>query len=1163
MRRLAPNRFSHCSLVLVRQPRRGCLRFLRRAHRSLPVLLLAAALLFGSGLGSVITAAAAHAASPAACAAGGNLKPAAGGDCTPAAEAQSMSYDAALTGCVGNVMYGDFDTTVAENGASPPTEWFNTGTGTLGGATRDHYGYTYPGGTKTECSDIAASALALWGWGGDYQGFLTAMGYSYHANTSTGKPSYNSPFGGVGENKDREAAFQKAVQQKVYGGNAPVLSAAAQYDLASDAFLRNGGNCQATDLGLYGSLNATEKQYVDAGTVQDAATNSSGIGFSESGSMKYDKVIVVDPDDGSEPVHGYAFMITSTTYSQGGSLTDSITETLYGYPPTTNEACATLVSDMNKDAAALSAWLKANADTPDRANDTSASSETATQDCSSTVQGLGWIVCSALNALGGLDDAMWGFVSGLMTQSPFATTDLVQQAWRVFQSIANVLLVIAFLVIIFVQLTGFASSSVGANLGVKKALPRLIIVAILGNLSFSLMEVAVDVVSIVGNGLYQLLNGIASNPTVPSWTAQIGAGFGLLAGGAAVGTALAISPEWAFYLALPAAAAAALGFLAAVVTLFLRQALIPILAMLAPIALVAYIFPNTKPWFDRWWKLLVPLLVLYPLAAVLFGGLKLSAAIINSGGQWWTTLAALIVMGAPLFMLPFLARQSGPALGKIAGGISNLSKRISQPVAKWAGAQRKQALDISSGRPAGRFNLAKRAYQGIGALNKDRAIRAQAGVEEAKARDNQRLTKPGAVERLSRGLPKDGAGANLIRAGVTRAQAEEVKNAMDAIRADKSINTNNREHLQKALETSIASDKPDYARVSALTNFLAQTRGADELAETIGNAQKRPGGLSEEMAATLQGAVTSPENGGILKERRPDLVAWGGNGGDLAVETNNAKNWNKSAEEATGWTIKGFEAAKNSGGLTQEAARQLLSTDSLRGKIDPDKQKVVIEIAGGDPKAPTGGAAPSSPSGGGAGTPPRAGGGAPGGSPPPPRGGGSTPTAPRAAADGEEFDVRDTASTTRRGPGRSSATTSPTAAPVFNLRPGSTPSLDPDNTVEVPMPDGSTRLVDVRQPNAVTDAAFAAADAARGSAGSTPFAVSSDGTVEPNSARGRAEAAQTIAAEGTAGDTAFRVDHEGEASPVRDAGQTGNATDELGRQTPTGADDDYHDRLSN
>ncbi len=681
---------------------------------------------------------------------------------TPDQEATSYSYYVALGGCIQNNMYGDFNSTVAENGNANPSEWFDD---------YSAYGYIYPNGQKTDCKAIASDALALWGWTNS-EDFLTAIKYTYTANTNTGTPSYHGTADGATRIKD----FQAAVKAEIYGGATPSLSAQATYDIDFGGFTQNGGSCSATDLGLYSSLNSTQKSYVDAGT----SATSYGGGRTTNGTT-YVKIPVVDPTTGASADHGYTFKTTNSVGITSSSTTDHVT--LYGYQATAQTAtCEELVAGIQKNATTYSQWIISHKtkDTQPPAACVSGSTDpacTTTQPtCGSTIQGIGWILCPVFTALGGFDDGMWNFVSGLLDVSPLqqvndqGQTTTTYLAWKTFQSIANVVLVISFLIIIFSQLTGQGVT----NYGVKKTLPRLIIVAVLINISFIVMQISVDLANIIGKSLYDLINGIVGNPTPPSWgnllTTILGLGTGIYVGAAAI----AIAPEAAIMILIPGALAAVIGFLAAALTLMFRQAIIPILAILAPLAFAAYLLPNTKPLFDRWWKLFSSMLLLYPLAAVLFAGVKLSANLISAGHHWWETLTALIVMGAPLFMLPFLARQSGSFLGKVNSGVKGLAGRVQKPVGSWADSRRKNALARSDASTPGRRNIGKRIRQGFQTRAANREIRTEAYNAQRSANFNEEVAATGGA---SIGNVKGSAANAYVRGVGSRAKAEELKQA--------------------------------------------------------------------------------------------------------------------------------------------------------------------------------------------------------------------------------------------------------------------------------------------------------------------------------------------------------------------------------------------------
>jgi len=303
--------------------------------------------------------------------------------------------------------------------------------------------------------------------------------------------------------------------------------------------------------------------------------------------------------------------------------------------------------------------------------------------CGSVITtGIGWIVCPVISTLTALNDSMWSFVENLLFVNPISkSNDGVYKGWVTIRNISNVFFVIAFLVIIFSQLSGFGIS----NYGVKKLLPRIIVVAIAINLSFIVMQVAIDATNIIGKGLYDAIYASSPTPTI-GWADALklvleGSGIALGAGAAAL---VILGPEAALLALLPILLSALVSFLAAALTLIFRQAIIPILAMIAPLAFIANLLPNTEQWFKKWSKLLLNMLMLYPMAALVFAGARFaSSAIIGEAvkqGDTFNMIIGLIVLSLPLFSLPFLSRQGAPMLAKVSGALGNLGKRITSPI---------------------------------------------------------------------------------------------------------------------------------------------------------------------------------------------------------------------------------------------------------------------------------------------------------------------------------------------------------------------------------------------------------------------------------------------------------------------------------------------------
>jgi len=569
--------------------------------------------------------------------------------------------------------------------------------------------------------------------------------------------------------------------------------------------------------------------------------------------------------------------------------------------------------------------------------------------CGSMVAGVGWIICPVIAGLSGLNDAMWGIASTLLTVDPLDDDGPIFAAWSTIRSVANVLFVIVFLIIIFSQLTSTGIS----NYGVKKMLPRLVIGAILVNASFIIVSLAVDLANVTGNGLYELLKGMAPefNPAAQGWAALSNLITGAVAvGGLTIaGVAIAGGAAAVFWLILPMAALGALGLLAAVITLIFRQAIIPVLAILAPLAFIAYLLPNTESWYKKWQGLLLSMLMLFPIAAILFGGVRfVSGVIIGDGQDWWKLLIGLIMLTLPLFSLPFLARQSGPIAGKLGSALGGLTGRLKKPINGLAGNRGALAKARYENNPIRRNSKgkvllrdkARAARQKYSRNSRMRDIQTAAWGAESNAAFNQEVVDN--TENLTQGLAEGGAGAAYINAVTARAQSDDIKLVMDSMKLEAGFNPNDREKLAEKLAEAIKGG--DSRRATALTNHLVAARGVDELHSTLENAQKK-GEMSGTMQTAMQRAMTSSENGGVIKERRPDLTKWGASGDKkLADVTSNPGTWAMSAEDAAGLSIGALRSKGAQAGLPSDIANRVLTTPNLQGKLDPDKEREMLQI---------------------------------------------------------------------------------------------------------------------------------------------------------------------------------------------------------------------------
>jgi len=257
------------------------------------------------------------------------------------------------------------------------------------------------------------------------------------------------------------------------------------------------------------------------------------------------------------------------------------------------------------------------------------------------------------------------------------------QAWTTFQAIANIAFVILLLVVIFSQLTGAGID----NYGIKKILPKLIVAAILINLSYILCRLAIDISNILGFGLKRLFDNIPVTLTVAGETVGSGGAniitiliLALIGG---VGIAAIVSSGLAILLPL------LLGILSVAIAIFFvflllgaREAGVVILTVISPLAIACLMLPNTKKLFDKWLKMFQGLLLLFPLCGLLMGGASLASRIILSTDpdEFWTSLVALLIGVIPLFFLPTLLKASFAAMGNMGAKISGFGQGFNKKV---------------------------------------------------------------------------------------------------------------------------------------------------------------------------------------------------------------------------------------------------------------------------------------------------------------------------------------------------------------------------------------------------------------------------------------------------------------------------------------------------
>lgn len=335
-----------------------------------------------------------------------------------------------------------------------------------------------------------------------------------------------------------------------------------------------------------------------------------------------------------------------------------------------------------------------NIDNPLTPDDSGSGSPTeTTQTCYTAAGPLGWIMCAVTDSIGKAATYLYSEVI-----QPFLEIDAnnllnrdngVYSGWSTFRNAANIIFVILFIIVILAQVTGIGVS----NYNVKKILPRLIMVAILVNISFIICQLAVDVSNILGNGLKAAFDALpVGSKTVIEGSGSITAvtnksGFAaltegvlaILAQGGLIGAGVLAFGTVGLW--LPTFLITLIGCIISIIFFFIilavRQAGVIILVVLAPVAIVCYALPNTKSFFDRWKKMFSALLMVYPICGLLIGGGNYaSALLLSTNTGFFYILAAMLLTVVPFFMIPSILKGSMAMMGNLGMQISNFGKNI-------------------------------------------------------------------------------------------------------------------------------------------------------------------------------------------------------------------------------------------------------------------------------------------------------------------------------------------------------------------------------------------------------------------------------------------------------------------------------------------------------
>lgn len=317
--------------------------------------------------------------------------------------------------------------------------------------------------------------------------------------------------------------------------------------------------------------------------------------------------------------------------------------------------------------------------------DNNSEAGTAAPSCQSTAGAMSWIICPAIDGITAAADYAYNIISDLLEVEPelLSTTDSngntggAFNAWTQFRDIANIIFVVLLLIVVISQITGFGIS----NYGIKTVLPRLIVSAILINVSYYICQIAVDISNIIGGSIEGFLTGLSGYENTTNSGLEVKSDGSAVWNIVGVAVTIAVAAVAVFFFIAPIG----LAILAAVFTLLMvlaiQKAGVVLLVAASPIAFACYILPNTQGIFRTWWKMFKTLIILYPLCALLVGAGKLTSGIlyqVEAEGLvgFIMTIIGLIAQVVPYFFILTILKKTLEGMDYVGAAVRGYNNKV-------------------------------------------------------------------------------------------------------------------------------------------------------------------------------------------------------------------------------------------------------------------------------------------------------------------------------------------------------------------------------------------------------------------------------------------------------------------------------------------------------
>lgn len=573
----------------------------------------------------------------------------------------------------------------------------------------------------------------------------------------------------------------------------------------------------------------------------------------------------VDPKNPGDEPSKYTYANFKNGEDEGVEGLDSA---MVSDPP----SCIDIAGKLTKErAAAYLATLKKNPDEAGKAPGTGSSSSAEAEEdgCESNGGVLGWLMCPVVKLLDGtvgfLDQKIRDMLY-VKSDSYFGADSDLMLTWKNIRNIAYLILIPIMLVMVIGTALGF---EVFSAYTVKKALPRMVIAVIFIALSWYVCVFMVNFTNVLGAGAKGLVtaplkeekgtesgdppilsamknagivadSGTGDDGTNGGNIAVLGAGT-LVAGGALFATGMI-----SIGIIMSTFATAALILGAIFLLLVFRQMLVIGLVLVAPLAILSWIFPGNDKLWKLWWGSFSKLLLIFPLIMLLAGVGEAFAMITGTaaakdegigGGQ----LVALIIIIAayimPFLFIPFAFKWAGGVFGNLAGMVNDKNRGALDRLKKGRSEKRAQGWQNFKTGTGNQFGQKNRLARGIGTrVGVGGRNKFGFGKQGRSALDQ--VNRRAAMENIMKNPAWEGVSQddNALHAGILRQDMSEAE-AIRRLQSDRGLSETEAKRAMSAWKATGLSGRP--AAIAAAQQLVSTGTGyrdTQDMVETLARA---------------------------------------------------------------------------------------------------------------------------------------------------------------------------------------------------------------------------------------------------------------------------------------------------------------------------------------